>query len=186
MKKIIVAASLFLFVFTTANAQITKGNWLMGGNGSYSRSNQTSDFAAEKVTRLNLSPNVGYFFIDKLAGGIRAVFNYEHYKHSFATSRRTTFDFGPFARYYFLHPDKLVNLFSEAAVLINTFKADAIADNTYAIYSFTGGIAVFLNSSVAIEGGLNYELLSRQPHNTRVKTLAFKVGFQIHLQKEKE
>ena len=73
----------FFIVFSlslTLNAQITKGNWLVGGDigFSYSKSKPESTINSESFN-IDLSPNIGYFFWDKLALGTRVNYFYSHY-----------------------------------------------------------------------------------------------------------
>ncbi|MFK5108799.1 hypothetical protein ACI394_30215, partial [Klebsiella pneumoniae] len=62
-----------------SNAQITKGNWLVGGSGSL-RSINTSNSSpgistSSKRLDIIISPSIGYFIIDKFALGLRASYN---------------------------------------------------------------------------------------------------------------
>jgi len=61
---------LVLITFSNANAQITKGNWIVGGSLSYIRINNSSpNNALYKESILNIKPIVGYFLKDKFALG---------------------------------------------------------------------------------------------------------------------
>jgi len=60
-----------LFLSGIAQAQLTKGNWLVGGNASYS-STQSENAASTTTTNrksLTAEPDIGYFFFDKFAVG---------------------------------------------------------------------------------------------------------------------
>ena len=96
----------------TANSQITKGNWLMGGNASisYTKSipKQTNTYlnsAEGKTFSILLQPNIGYFVVDKFAIGLKlGVTNTYPTNQSFQINQ-TQFSISPFLRYYLLKTD---------------------------------------------------------------------------------
>ena len=64
------ALSMLMYGFA-ATGQITKGNWMVGGNFSYSRQNSSGNDASNSIFRkIDIEPNVAYFFYDKIAAGI--------------------------------------------------------------------------------------------------------------------
>lgn len=63
---------LLTFLLTNSYSQITRENWLVGGNGSFT----VFKVRDEKSRYLQLSPNIGYFFIDKLAAGLKLSYEY--------------------------------------------------------------------------------------------------------------
>ncbi len=79
MKNLFVSYLFIAFFLTvnslTADCQITKGNWLVGGTGkfySYTSQYTSATYSNEaKYTQIDLSPNIGYFVMDKLAFGVR-------------------------------------------------------------------------------------------------------------------
>lgn len=59
----------------TANAQITKGNWMVGGIGNfYSAQLKNSNNMTDNSIGVELRPNLGYFIIDKFAFGATPLF----------------------------------------------------------------------------------------------------------------
>lgn len=193
----ILTAIFGIFFCTCVHSQITKRNWLMGGNGGFSHSDETLIGNIQvKSNTIDLSPDIGYFFVDKLAGGVRINLNYQAIKSSNAKARTTTFLCGPFIRYYFLDNENRVNLFSEAAIQFYTSKHKGTNNTGHYeklfdesginAYTFSAGPAIFLNSSVALELALSYQRIPLQAlnNNTEQNTISFKIGFQIHLEKE--
>ena len=172
MKKILIAI-LFLISLTTY-AQITKGNWMFGGNGAFKNYETTSMGISEKGTSFNLNPNIGYFIIDKLAIGTSA-------QLSINSKFNSAIGFGPFVRYYILEKEKLYNIFSE--VSYNIFQGIKSGDTKFETYNIKVGAVYFLTSSVGIEVALNY---SNQKSNQdyQNKEIGLLVGFQIHLEKK--
>lgn len=196
-----------IFLSTVAQGQITKGNWLVGGNLNFSSANgeSISSTGTQKSTysNISISPNIGYFIIEKFAAGLKTNFTNAKSKDgdmirdgitvgSGGHSNTTWFDFGPFTRYYFLPSDNQVNLFSEANFMYGTANSHPGKGSRYS-YSFYAGSAVYFNSSVALEFTIGYNsskstlygLNSRNDDYTnKNNAIQIGIGFQIHLEKE--
>ena len=166
----------------TANAQITKGYWMVGGSGSFKTTTTETINTGSKseYTILEISPNIGYFFADKIAGGINTNFYYNPYEGA----SNIGYGVGPFLKYYFLDTEKLVNVFVEASYLYfeNTNKSDVggFTRSPNNSYGLKAGPVVYFNDSVALELALEY---SRVNINKTVieNNFLISVGFQIHL-----
>lgn len=170
--------AILLFTMTT-NAQITKGNWMVGGDGSFSNSKATNSTGIIGSSNgVGISPNIGYFFTDKLAVGIRASFNYGK-----TSGGPSSIGFGgsPFVRYYFLKPEKLVNVFIDANYGYTLSKTDG-REETGRSYNLKAGPVVYFNSSVGLELTLNYNK-SFSPDDYVYQYFYVGLGFQIHLKK---
>jgi hypothetical protein len=173
----ILVISILLVAFA-ANAQITKGYWMMGGSGSFSNNKVTIGGNTVDNTELEISPNIGYFFIDKLAIGTSSQFNYVFPKADSKVFPSNIIS--PFVRYYFLKTEKPINVFSEISYeMIRNGHSDIKSDK----FKIKAGTVFFLNSSVGIEVALNY---SNQKLNIDYQNRAIylDVGFQIHLEKK--
>ncbi|MFV0572584.1 MAG: outer membrane beta-barrel protein [Xanthomarina gelatinilytica] len=173
----------FLLAITislTAKAQINKNNWLVGGDIAFSYSKSKPESTVDSKTfNLNASPNVGYFFWNKLAFGARFDYTLSRTKNDSGTSKFDRFLLSPFARYYFLNTDKMANPFLESS-----YRFSLMNENNSKEFSAKGGIAIFLNSSVAFEISLNY--LNSTTNNTTFvgnQTLLLGFGIQVHLEK---
>lgn len=184
MKKIKLLLISCSILSITSYSQITKNNWLVGGNGRFSLQKQTLNSSDVKGLNINLSPNIGYFFVDKFAGGIRTMLSYNEVKFNGVTSRTTQTGLGPFFRYYVLGEENFVNMFSEVSYNYINYSSNTGNSNSTNSFTFAAGPSFFLNSSVAIELTANYELLSSKATNTSAKTFFIAIGFQIHLEKE--
>lgn len=180
--------SLWFFAITS-NAQITKGNWMFGGDASFSnKTNYQNEFKATskvKFTELDINANAGYFFMDKLQAGIRV--GYSDYKvKTFTGSDRHFLNYGVYSRYYFLKPEKLVNIFLDGEYFIGSIAnaSGEFKDNING-YAISAGPTIFLNSSVAIELGIEYSSTKfKGINNTTENNLQFSLGFQIFLTKK--
>lgn len=171
MKKTILL--LFIcFIYTSSFAQIEKGNWLVGGSGSFSSSKFKDTTPEYKTTLLELAPDFGYFLFRKIAIGLSPHFNYSSNKFynnpSYINTSSSYYSIGPFARYYLLSYERHVNVFSEINYQI--FK------NNHNYFSFSGGPVIFIRESVGLELKISY---SKIESNNR--TITTGLGFQIHL-----
>jgi|JI6StandDraft_1071083.scaffolds.fasta_scaffold119979_2 hypothetical protein len=179
IKSLIVTSILFAF---SANSQITKGNWMVGGNASLSfiSSNDNSS----KTTILNVSPNVGYFFFDKFSFG--TLLNYSNSKTKDAMGGSSIYknvNIGPFARYYILNKEKDYNLFYESSYNFSLLK-----ENKNTEFGNKLGTVIFLNSSVGFEFSLKYSINKYKYPNgilpdSKSDNFIFGLGLQIHLEK---
>jgi len=185
------ATSLFFLLFLSfspiVNAQITRGNWLVGGNAAFSYSNSKSELGNGKKSTaagygFRLYPKICYFPMDKFAVGISLGLH-----HGKGVSGRSyslwDYGLGPFLRYYFLPTDKLINVFGEAGYIFSTdlkgpsYNSDNIGLKAGAVLFFTG--------SVGLEVTLNYEYSKRNDAygGSTSKWLSLGIGFQVHLGK---
>jgi hypothetical protein len=186
------------FFFLTAliaslslNAQITKNNWLVGGDLNFTQNNFKSIRPEGTTTAENfiirLNTNIGYFPINKLAIGLSSRFNYNIPK---GRINSLTVGAGPFVRYYFLKPENLINLFSQVDYLYGSGFTEGTRNTYNNEFNIKAGTAIFFNSSVALEVSLGYQYFnskgtSRNPSRAELinNNLILGVGLQIHLEK---
>lgn len=180
MKKSFLVACMLLLFAQLGNSQISKGNVLLGGSTSFA-SNKQGDF---KSTEFSFSPNIGYFFINNFAGGLRMQF--DSFKEE-GDDAYNSVNIGPFLRYYFLPiaKDQKVNIFADASY---GFGSAGSGDNKMNnnSYSINAGPAIFLNPHTALEITLGYGSLKFEGDDDRLNTLNINIGFQIHLNSTKK
>ncbi len=176
-----------LLIATSANSQITKGNWMVGGSGIYSKQTYNSFGKSVKSTNLNIAPNIGYFFSNKLCSGLKSDFGWSNIDNGYTALKENTIKIGPFARYYFLGLENRVNILSEVSYLYQKhlgYTSNLNEDDNF--FTISAGPVIFLNSSVGLELTLNYQIYTTPSTTlTDVRTLFASIGFQIHLEKEK-
>ena len=151
------------------SAQTQKDDWMTGGTLRVNTARNSSQF--------EFSPSIGYFLIDALAIGARLAIQSE----KLGNNRVNDFGFGPYARYFF-GSNKVMPFFEGNAEFSNrTYQTGSVSSKEQAFSVFGGGgISVFLNESVALEGILGYK-------NTRMKNqsgyggLNLRIGFQVYL-----
>jgi hypothetical protein len=156
-------------------SQLTKGNLLAGGSISF----QSSKYSAggNTVSTLNVMPDAGYFFMDRVAGGVRVSFtNYSDEGNSYRDLLA-----GPFARYYFLPAPRKTNLFLEGNFMIGSNKYTGYDAEGQTQFGGVAGAAFFLNTHIAVEASLGWRSLKYKNDIGRYNTFYIGVGFQIHL-----
>ena len=186
-KHTIVTLSLLIFFFAS-DAQITKGNWMIGGNASYSSTNYKSDFGSKtKFFDLQLIPHVGYFIADKIATGIAANIVYMGFNVDASTQATSTdFNLGPFIRYYLLSTEREFNIVTEATYQYG-FAGGNVGSkkprkNTFA---FAAGPVIYFTNSVGLEFLIGYSTYKYTAFAGSDNSIRFGIGIQAHLEKNK-
>lgn len=184
MKRGISTTFFFLFISFSSISQITKDNWMVGGNAMISFSNQTVNAASSKGQNISIAPNVGYFFVDKFVGGIRSMYTFSKVNSGPIVASSSSLYIGPFARHYFLDKDNRTNFFADAMFQFGkSFGSNSPSENqTHFVLS--AGPVIYLNSSVGFEMAINYDIYKNKSGDAKANTLFFTLGFQIHLEKE--
>ena len=162
-------ASLVVLIFGELSAQTRQDDWMTGGSLRVNTARNNSQF--------EFSPSVGYFLINALAIGARMAVQSE----KLGNNRVNDFGFGPYARYFF-GSNKVMPFFEGNAEFSNRkYQTGSVSSKEQAFSVFGGGgISVFLNESVALEGVLGYK-------NTRMKNqsgyggLNLRIGFQVYI-----
>lgn len=183
MKKLILGALVMgIGLFSTANAQIQKGNWMVGGNLL------GADFGLNTGAGYNiqLQPKGAYFIEDNLALG-----GYVNLGIFGAKGSSTTYNYGVGAlgRYYLNPGEKGVdNLlkhgrwFLEANVGLGGQSGTGGGASANALdYGFGPGYAYFITPNIGLEGVLKYTGNLGFGNRGTTSNLAFGLGFQIYL-----
>jgi hypothetical protein len=174
-----------LFTFSNTNAQITKGNWMVGGSGSFTNYNSTYYNNNVETTQtgygFNISPNLGYFIADNFAVGTVVGFSFSN--PSGKNNNSHGYGLAPFVRYYFRKSDKMINPFLQTSYGFNEGKSDFGGSNKSSGYNVKGGSAIFLNNSVALELSVDYNS-SKNNAKSKSNNFIVGIGFQIHLEKK--
>ena len=172
-----------MLLSNTIKAQLTKGNWMLGGNISFNSTNYNStNYTPPTYTSviLDFNPNVAYFVANNFNVGIKSSFNKIL---RISGSSYTSFRLGPSCRYYFLDNEKRINFLVEAGYRFGLEKGSSgkSSTNTYA-----GGLGcvTFFNSSVGLEFMVNYISDKFNDYAGRNNTIQISLGLQVHLIKD--
>jgi len=195
MKSINIIA-LLLFSAVIAKSQITKRNWLVGGNAALAHtSNNSSASSIYKNTTISISPNIGYFAWDKFCTGIKLSvllvknnFPANSGGGSISYSTKSQFyNLGPFIRYYFLKPENRANILVESSYQYQ-FRKDISpgSDSKLSanIFMISAGPVIYFNSSVGVEFTIGYSSQKYSGITGSNNTIQTSIGLQVHLQKE--
>lgn len=185
--------TLFFFIvfatLLTANAQITKGNWMVGGSANFGFSQAESSgngfSSSGKASGFTIAPNIGYFIKDKFVIGAVPSFSFSNPEGS--NNNGTSYGIGPFIRYYFLKPESKVNLLAQIRYGFGKGKSQSSQGSNTSGYGLKAGPVIYFNSSVGLEFTLDYSYSKIKSDNSdnvaNFKNLNFGFGFQIHLEK---
>lgn len=181
-----------VFIFLPANGQTDKGTWLIGGNSNFLSSKNTDkgstfSLASDRID-IGISPNIGYFIVDKLAIGIKTSFSkYKDQGFNGGYSNINRFEFGRLVRYYFLNPEeKNYNILADINYQYGITKDVHYYNGEINTFSASAGTVIFFNTSVGLEFLLGYYQRNENIYNsykTTQKGLRTSIGFQVHLKK---
>jgi hypothetical protein len=175
----------FLIIFgTAANSQITKGNWLLGGNINFSSIDYSSDLGTQTTIDFRLSGRAGYFVMDKFVCGLTPNLLFNKVEQ-FTRVKTTDIFLGVFARYYILPSEQRVNVFTEADFSLGLLRGSGPNKENAQRYSIAVGPVIFLNSSVALELSIGYSYTNfTTPGNLKTKMFQSGIGLQFYLERD--
>lgn len=185
MKQIITLLGSFFIFYVTANGQIAKKNWLLGGNMSFSSSKYYNYIGNYSYTVFRIAGNAGYFIKDKFAVGLKPNIYFDHAQNTASDTRSSSISIGPFLRYYALPKEVRTNLFFEGSYAYGTNGLTNQNTSHLKSYSFLTGPVFFLNNSVGLELSVGYTYTkSNDPGNNKTNIFQVGFGFQFYLEKE--
>lgn len=189
MKKLTVLVLAVLSVSTKINSQITKGNWLLGGNISFSSTSLKSEIGQKNTFFiLQVAPDIGYFIADKFVAGLKVSISSSGSKATGTSvfGTQNDYNFGPFARYYFLSTEKQFNILTEGTYQYGFIgrgqQNTKTSKNTFAI---AAGPVIYFNSSVGLEFLIGYSTHKYVGFAGSNGTIQLGIGFHVHLEKNK-
>jgi hypothetical protein len=189
MKRILLSTLVILSLYFSANAQLEKGSWMVGGSLGVSSTTTPEYQGNYTTTQVSISPRAGYFFIDRLTAGlsINSSFSHSHYGGSSAnpnTYNDNAYGVGPFVRYYFLPTQKPANILLELSDQYSWLSYSGLPNTEREnSYGFAAGPAFFLSPSVALECTLGYTWNKTINYNPQQNSHVFRtaIGLQVYL-----
>ncbi|NCI49818.1 porin family protein [Sediminibacterium roseum] len=180
--------SLFFFTIpSTINAQLGKGNWLIGGNASFSNTSYTgSSVPNYNQSYLQISPAAGLFLGEKLAVGLRPGYSHVYTNTGSSKTSADIFNIGPFLRYYFLEAANRTNIFAEVGYLFESSKELGNPSSNSSGFNIMAGPVVFLNPNVGIEFTVGYKRMAYTGGgNMASNVVQVGAGIQVYLERSK-
>ncbi len=184
MKKIQLILLFLMINWLSAFGQIQKGNFLIGGTGSFMKQHVTN--VSEINTIASLQPNFGYFVGDNFSIGIQLPLNYRRYGNLISTG----FGISPMLRFYFAKNEKSAFFIPlTAGVGNNNYKTYGSSSKTiYTNYTETFGLGFvyFIQPNIGLETALSYYFQQSKNNimansNSSARGVNFNVGFQIYM-----
>mgnify|MGYP001156478654 CR=1 FL=1 len=196
-KTIVAIAIIMTFAWSNIFAQTEKGNFILGGNTSFSVTHNNTETFGEKakMTNIMLQPYAGYFIFNKFSAGLSIDYDYSSTIKSADVSVLTDF------RYYF------TNSSVKPFVKLNAGYSNQLLDVGHNPVSFRtnahglklgagAGVAIFFkdNMSIDITGQYFYSNIKRVAGGTdggfydtsrrlkaKVDELRLFIGFSVYL-----
>lgn len=185
MKNIFFISFLCLFFQQTAFAQIERGDWIFGGRIDNYHFKQTTDGSVEKHFGITFEPSVGIFVVDRLTIGLQPFIKTAFFREEGVNPESLILAIGPFARFYFLNQEKIVNLFVDGSFNKGVFKTFISSDDVgkYDSYFSSIGVAAFFNKFASIEfsSGYWYQFTGDSSYHHKKSGLRATIGFKFHL-----
>ena len=192
-----ILTSLLIGFSISANCQLDKKAWLVGGTGTLYLYND--DFTtigqptvSGKLTEINLSGNVGFFLLDKFVVGLRPgikCLKSRGLNTASAGHKEIALYVGPFVRYYFLNSERPFNILIDGAYQIGSYST-FLGKGSFKSATVMTGPEIFFNTTVAMEilfGYMHqYRSITEEPSGFIHKKngVYMSIGFQIHLERK--
>lgn len=181
MKKTLSVLSVLLLLLTQrTNAQLEKGNVLVGAD----LAGFEFDLGKSSGFNISLSPKAAWFIKDNVAIGAYALLGFT--KSGEGAPTTTTYGVGPLARYYVNKPDmnllKHGRWFAEVNAGITGVNVSDGGGSTNGLgFGFGPGYAYFITPNIGFETLLKYNGVLGFGDETYQSRIALNLGFQIYL-----
>ncbi len=178
MKKLLTTVMFSAITILAANAQIQKGNVMVGGN----LTNINLGLDDPKIFSVDITPKAAWFIQDNVAVGGYVNFGLKTAKNSNTT---TTYGVGALGRYYTGKDVEVLRhgrFFAEATAGIGGVNVSKGGGNTNGLNLSVGpGFAYFITPNIGLETLLKYNGLIGFGSATTQNNLNLSFGFQIYL-----
>ncbi len=178
MKNLLTTVMFSAITILAANAQIQKGNVMVGGN----LTNINLGLDDPKIFSVDITPKAAWFIQDNVAVGGYVNFGLKTAKNSNTT---TTYGVGALGRYYTGKDVEVLRhgrFFAEATAGIGGVNVSKGGGNTNGLNLSVGpGFAYFITPNIGLETLLKYNGLIGFGSATTQNNLNLSFGFQIYL-----
>lgn len=196
MKSLIASILLVGFVIAEADAQTTKGSFLVGGSGYLQRNKyhvaSSTTIVASPTTTFSITPTVGYFPVNNFMIGLQGNYLHSWQSQNDVKGRSNSFTIGPVLRYYFPFAGRFA-AFPEAAAQYNQLNTKAngvFPDGTVideksksvtAVYRAGAGVTWFVRPNIGIEMVLGYQQTNQKSRSDYTSILYSRLAVQFYL-----
>ncbi|GET46610.1 hypothetical protein [Capnocytophaga felis] len=177
MKKFILGVALVLgaVIFNNANAQIQKGNWMVGG--------QVANMKFTNGLNIHLTPQAGYFVADNFVVG--GLVDLNVFKVKGSSDTQTNWNVGGFGRYYVGkdHLNLLKNgrFFGEGSFGFGGNNSSSGSTTNGVDLGIGAGYAYFITRNVSLDAMLKFNAVVGGGNTSGQGDLGLRIGFQIFL-----
>ncbi len=178
MKKVLLLAGL-AFATQNMNAQISEGNWMVGG--------QVANMKFTNGFDLSLTPQLGYFIKDNWAIGGKVGIDIEKPTGS---GTNANIDISAFTRYYFGQNEintilKNGKFFAEGTVGLSGINQSSGATTNGVGLGIGAGYSYFITQNVGLEGLVKFDGVAGGGNQNFNGNVSLNVGFQIYIPSSK-
>lgn len=183
MNKTITFIVSLMIAATTALAQTSSGNMMIGGSLDFASDSRQSG-SANDVNSITFSPSFGYFFRENFAVGTSLTLGSTRIGTGSAKTVTSTFAVGPFVRYYIFTANDRFAFFGQAGLTFGSGRTDppagAVTKNTFISFSVAPGAAYFFTDHWAMELSiLGLAISSSDPDTANDNDKVTRVDFDI-------
>lgn len=165
---------------SSAFAQTTTGNMMIGGSFSINSGNQETTGDDVKTSSFSITPTLGYFVADNLAVGVNVGFNSNTY---FNEDKQTSFNVGPFVRYYKFIADDKFAFVADAGFNVGsgTYDSELFGERKFSNFNIyvSPGFAYFFSPKWSLDfqlSGISYNSSDPDKDNDDDKSNSFEFG----------
>jgi hypothetical protein len=167
---------LFITISSSTMAQLSKGQWLVGGDINISTV-LPGEYYNPHGLRYSLLPNVGYFVVDKLACGLRFDYSYLYPHQTYVI----TYGLLPFVRYYLLPAEGRINFYADVSFGYSLIHYGYLRYHAYQ-WAASAGPSLFINQRISLSVGVGFLSFEGDSFNGGFsERFGINVGCQFHL-----
>jgi hypothetical protein len=185
-----------LVISSKAFTQLSRGQFLLGGSIRFESVKESYyPSGTYNATNIFVSPAFGYFFLPKLAGGVRLDLSSYKSNSSSVETQTTSTAISPFVRYYFLPVATKVNAFLDAGYLFSKTKWNSFSNpaftSTSSGFQILAGPSIFITEQIALEFTIGLRHTKSGDWGPGLEpakstTISSGLGLQIHFGKKSQ
>lgn len=174
----------FTIICTTAQAQISRDTWTIGGSLDLA----VNWGSSSSISQFQMQPKVGYFPLKHFQVGGMALIDYQ--KTMMPNEATLQTGFGPFLRYYIKTPRK-ISPYINTELIFTSSQTFYNENNSFSKPKLTLirpglGLAIFLTPHIALENQVTFQYATSPNGGIAQSIIQFSVGLQAHFYQKEE